>query len=44
MLIGADLEGEEDKGEELSLVRAEEEWQEEVLEVDLGFVVGTAAV
>ena len=44
MLTGADLEGEEDKGEELSPVRVDEDWMEEVLEVDLGFVFGTAAV
>ena len=45
MLTGADLEGEEDEGEELSLVtRPDEECIEGVLEVDLGFVFVTAAV
>ena len=44
LLTGADLEGEEDEGEELSPVRVDEDWMEEVLEVDLGFVFGTAAV
>ena len=44
MLTGADLEGEEDEGEELSPVRGNEEWMEEVLEEDLGFVVGASAV
>ena len=44
LLTGADLEGEEDEGEELSPVRVDEEWMEEVLEEDLGFVAGTTAV
>ena len=45
MLTGADLEGEVDEGEELSLVtRPDEECMEGSLEVDLGFVFAAAAV
>ena len=40
MIVGADLEGEEDEGEELSVVEVGEDW----MEVGFGFNFATTAV